>query len=48
MSNFKITTYHFEGEADDRSSGRKNDLSSKQEKNDDKVDAIMIRKYYEK
>ena len=44
----KIKIYHFEEESDDRSNGRKNDLSSKQEKNDDGVDAITIGKYYEK
>ena len=39
----KITTYHFEEEADDRSNGRNNDLSSNQENYDDQDDLIKIR-----
>ena len=44
----KIKTYHFQEEANDRSNESTNGLSSKQEKNDDEVDEIMIRKYDEK
>ena len=44
----KITIYHFEEQADDRIKIRKNDFSSKNKNNDDEVDAITIRKYYEK
>ena len=45
---FKITTYHFKGESENRGNGRKNDLYPKQENNDYGVDAIMIIKYYKK
>ena len=48
LKKIKITTYHFKEEADNRSNDSKNDLSSRQENNDDEVDAITIRKYYEK
>ena len=44
---FKITNYLFEEESDERSNGRKNIFSSKQENDDDEVGAITVRKYYE-
>ena len=40
--NFKITTYHFYEEADDRISGSKIDFSSKHENNDYELDTITI------
>ena len=43
-----MTIYHFEEGADDKINVRKNGLSSKQEKDYDGVDAIRIKKYYEK
>ena len=42
-----MTTYHFDQEADDKSNGRKDDFSYKKENNNDEVDAITVRKYYE-
>ena len=42
-SDKKKTNYHFEEEDDDMSNDRKKCFLSKQENNDGKVDAIMIR-----
>ena len=41
---FKITTYHFEEESNDRSNGSKNNFSFKQENNGDEIDATTIKK----
>ena len=48
FQNFKITTYHFKEENGDKINCRDNDFYYKYEDNDDEVDEITIRKYYEK
>ena len=42
-----IKNYHFKEKSDNRNNGRNNYLSSKQENNDDEVDAIIMIKYCE-